>query len=108
MDRLEFIIVTAIILFIAFLLGWLGSWVFHKLGRVTKSDIAELEQMASALHAAEDPRDEARSYMQQREGELISKLGQTEAELQAAMDGLRAARQEAADLRAYIEAHSQT
>jgi len=34
---------------------------------------------------------------------MTNQLHQTEAELSAAMDGLRAARQEAEELRAYIE-----
>ena len=33
MNRNEFIIATAIILFAAFLLGWFASWVVHRLGR---------------------------------------------------------------------------
>ncbi len=41
--------------------------------------------------------------MQQREAELINKMTQTEAELDAAMDGLRAARTESEELRTYIE-----
>ncbi|MGG7644821.1 hypothetical protein ACQ5SP_08465 [Rhodovulum sp. YNF3179] len=103
MDRTEFILVTAIILFVAFGLGWLGSWLFHRLTRVTGADMAELDRMASALHEAEEARDEAITYLQQREAELTSQLGQTEAELRATMDGLREARHEAEELRGYIE-----
>ena len=43
------------------------------------------------------------TYLQQREAELTSQLTQTDAELRAAMDGLREARLEAEELRAYIE-----
>jgi hypothetical protein len=103
MNRTEFIIVTAIILFVAFAVGWLASWVFHKLARVTGADLAELDQMAAALHEAEEIRDQAITYLQDREAELLSQLGQTEAELRAAMEGLREARQEAEELRLYIE-----
>jgi prophage endopeptidase len=47
-------------------------------------------------------------YMETREAELTSQIAQTEAELRAAMDGLREARQEAEEMRAYIERmHSQ-
>ena len=50
--------------------------------------------MTQELHEAEEKRDQARSYLKQREGKLTSKLTQTEAELNAAMDGLHGARLE--------------
>ena len=103
MDRTDFILVTAVLLFVSFALGWLACWVFHRFTRVTGADMAELDQMASALHQAEETRDEAITYLQQREAELTGQLGQTEAELRAAMEGLREARQETEELRAYIE-----
>lgn len=103
MNRTEFIIVTAVILFVAFSLGWFANWLIHRFTRVTKADIGELDRMAQALHEAEETRDEAIIYLQQREAELINQLSQTEAELRAAMDGLREARFEADDLRAHIE-----
>lgn len=106
MNRTEFIIATAIILFVAFLLGWFASWLIHRVARVTQSDMGELDQMAQSLHEAEETRDQAVTYLQQREAELTSQLNQTEAELRAAMDGLRDARQEAEELRMYIERQS--
>ena len=63
----------------------------------------DLDKMAQELHQAEEQRDQAVTYLQQRESELTNKLVQTEAELEAAMDGLRAARHESEELRAYIE-----
>ena len=59
--------------------------------------------MAQALHEAEETRDQAITYLQQREAEITNQLSQTEAELRAAMDGLREARREAEELRGYIE-----
>lgn len=103
MNRTEFVIATAIILFIAFCLGWFASWLIHRLTRVTRADMGELEQMAQALHEAEETRDQAITYIEQREAELMNQISQTEAELRAAMDGLRDARHEAEELRAYIE-----
>jgi prophage endopeptidase len=103
MNRTEFIIATAIILFVAFLLGWFANWLLVRMTRVTQADIGELDQMAQALHEAEDMRDQAIGYMEQREAELTSRVSQTEAELRAAMEGLRDARAEAGELRAYIE-----
>ena len=103
MNRTEFIIATAIILFVAFVLGWFASWLVNRFTRVTKAEIGELDRMAQALHEAEETRDQAISYLQQREAEIGNQLSQTEAELRAAMDGLRDARREAEELRGYIE-----
>lgn len=103
MNRTEFIIATAIILFVAFLIGWFANWLLVRMTRVTQADIGELDQMAQALHEAEDMRDQAITYMEQREAELVNRVSQTEAELRAAMEGLREARTEAEDLRAYVE-----
>ncbi|MEL6609082.1 MAG: hypothetical protein AAFO93_09250 [Pseudomonadota bacterium] len=103
MNRSELIIATAIILFVAFALGWFANWLVHRFTRVSQSDVGELDKMAQALHEAEETRDQAITYLQQREAEITNQLTQTEAELRAAMDGLRDARQEAEELRAYIE-----
>jgi prefoldin subunit 5 len=55
------------------------------------------------LHEAEETRDQAITYLQQREAELTNQISQTEAELTATMDGLREARHEAEQLRAELE-----
>ncbi len=103
MNRTEFIIATAVILFVAYMLGWFSNWLVGRFSRVTKAEIGELDKMAQSLHEAEETRDHAITYMQQREAELSNQISQTEAELRAAMDGLRDARQEAEELRAYVE-----
>lgn len=103
MNRTEFIVATAIILFVAFCLGWFASWLINRFTRVSKAEIGELDRMAQALHEAEETSDQAITYLQQREAEIASQLSQTEAELRAAMDGLRDARQEAEEMRNYIE-----
>jgi prophage endopeptidase len=103
MNRSEFILATAVILFVAFCLGWFASWLVNRFTRVTQADIGELERMAQTLHEAEETRDQAITYLQQREAEMSNQISQTEAELRAAMDGLREARREAEELRTYIE-----
>jgi hypothetical protein len=103
MNRTEFIIATAIVLFVAFSLGWFANWLINRFTRVSKSDVGELDKMAQALHEAEETRDQAITYLQQREAEMTNQMAQTEAELRAAMDGLRAARAEAEDLRNRLE-----
>lgn len=103
MNRAEFIVATAIILFVAFTLGWFAHWLIHRFVRVPQSDMSELDRMAQALHEAEEMRDEAIAWYQQRESDLENRLHQTEAELRAAMEGLREARHEAEDLRATLD-----
>jgi septal ring factor EnvC (AmiA/AmiB activator) len=103
MSRTEFVIATAIILFVAFCLGWFAHWLTHRFTRVAASDVAELERMSQELHEAEETRDQAITYLQQREAELTNQLTQTEAELRAAMEGLRDARRDAEELRSSLE-----
>ena len=107
MSRTEFVIATAIILFVAFCLGWFANWLVHRFTRVAAGDVAELDRMSQELHEAEEIRDQAITYLQQREAELTNQLSQTEAELRAAMDGLRDARHETEEMRAYIESNHQ-
>ena len=99
MNRTEFVIATAIILFAAFCMGWFANWLAHRLSRVRQSDVADLDRMSQELHEAEETRDQAMTCLQQREAELTNQLAQTEAELVAAMEGLRTARQEAEEMR---------
>jgi len=105
MDRSEFVVVSVLILVATFALGWLASWLYHRLTRVSHADMAELDKLASALHEAEETRDEAIAYTQQREAELTRKLSETEAELRATMEGLREARWEAEEMRNSITRH---
>ena len=108
MNRSEFIITTAVILFVAFCVGWFTNWLVHRFTRVSQSDIGELEKMSQSLHDAEELRDQAITYLQTRETEMASQLLQTEAELRAAMEGLRDARTEAEELRTYVEKQKST
>ena len=103
MSRTEFVIATAIILFVSFCVGWFANWLVHRFMRVAPEDVAELDRMSQELHEAEETRDQAIAYLQQREADLTNQLSQTEAELRAAMDGLRDARHEAEELRAWIQ-----
>jgi septal ring factor EnvC (AmiA/AmiB activator) len=103
MNGTELVFATAAILFVAFMTGWFAHWLISRITRVTRSDMDDLDRMAQELHSAEEERDQAVTYLQQREAELTNKLTQTEAELKAAMDGLRAARHESEELRTYIE-----
>lgn len=103
MNRTEFIVMTALVLFLAFALGWMASWLVNRFTRLTRNDMGELDRMAQALHEAEETRDQVIAYLQQREAELTNQLAQSEAELNAAMDGLREARREAEEWRTELE-----
>ena len=107
MNGIEFVAATAAILFVAFLTGWFAHWLVSRLRRTTRTGMDDLDQMAQDMHRAEEERDQAVAYYQGREAELTNKVTQTEAELHAAMEGLRAARHEAEELRAQLEQQSQ-
>ena len=95
MNREEFIISAAIVLFFAFLLGWLSRWLLQRLNMVFEKDLNELNKISAALHEAEQNNEQSRN----RQLELNKNISQLEAELAAAMDGLRSARLEMEDLR---------
>ena len=95
MNREEFIISAAIVLFFAFLLGWLSRWLLQRLNMVSEKDLNELNKISAALLEAEQNNEQSRN----RQLELNKKISQLEAELAAAMDGLRSARLEIEDLR---------
>lgn len=103
MNRNEFILATAIILFAAFLLGWFASWLIHRLSRVTRAEMGELESMAQQLHEAEEARDLAVSQLEEREADLIARLGSAEAGLRATQGELAESRTEIEELRSYID-----
>ncbi|MBE0552378.1 MAG: hypothetical protein IH625_01670 [Rhodobacteraceae bacterium] len=103
MNRLEFIVATAIVLLLAFAMGWFTYWLLHRFTRVAGGDMGEMDRLAQSLHEAEEMRDQAIIYLENREAELMNQIAQTEAELRAAMEGLRDARLEAEEMRAYIE-----
>lgn len=103
MNRTEFIAVTAIVLLGAFMLGWFTYWLLHRFTRITQSQMNEVDALAHDLHDAEEARDQAIAQLRLREADLTNRLHQCEAELRAAMDGLRSARQEAEELRVRLE-----
>ena len=81
--------------FFAFLLGWLSRWLLQRLNMVSEKDLNELNKISAALHEAEQNNEQSRN----RQLELNKNISQLEAELAAAMDGLRSARLEMEDLR---------
>jgi len=103
MTRIEFVATIAIVLFVAFALGWSGNWLLGRFLRVSETDVAELDIMGQALHQAEQARDQAVQHLQQRETELMNQLTQSNAERSAAMEALRDARLETEELRTHLD-----
>lgn len=103
MNRTEFIFATTVILLVTFAMGWFTYWLLHRFTRISGGDIGEMDRLAQSLHEAEEARDEAIGYYEGREQELLNQIAQTEAELRAAMEGLRNARTEIAELQSYAE-----
>lgn len=103
MNRTQLTLTTAVILLLAFAFGWFAYWLLHRFTRVAGGDVAEMDRLAQDLHEAEEARDQAIVYLEQREAELMGEMAQTQAELRATMEGLRDARAEADDMRSYIE-----
>ncbi len=98
MNREEFIVSAAIVLFLTFLLGWLSRWLIQRLNMVSEKDLKDLNKISTALLDAEQDNEKAKN----REIDLNKKILQLEAELEAAMDGLRAARLETEDLKSSL------
>lgn len=103
MNGMELTLATAVVLFLSFGLGWLTHWLLQRFTRVAGGDVSEMDHLAQALHEAEEARDQAILYLEAREAELTTQIASTEAELRAAMEGLRDARAESENLRGYIE-----
>ncbi|MBU2956937.1 hypothetical protein Q4511_04300 [Paracoccus sp. 1_MG-2023] len=103
MNRSEFIAVTAVILFGAFLLGWIASWLVHRFVRPAQADMSDLDRMAQSLHEVEEERDAAIALLEEREAVLSSRAIGAESEARAAMEALRDSRSEVEELRDYIE-----
>jgi hypothetical protein len=103
MNRSAFIMLTAIVLILAYGLGWVSHWLVNRFSRVAGGDLDEMDRMARDLHEAEELRDQALIWGEAREAELTGQLTGAEAELRAAMEGLREARAESEEMRAYLE-----
>jgi hypothetical protein len=54
MDRTAFVVVTAIILMLAFAAGWFSYWVLHRFTNVAGGDLGEMDRLAQSLHEAEE------------------------------------------------------
>lgn len=102
MNRTELTIVIAVTILAAMAVGWLLHWGFTRINRASL-DSRDDNDMAARLHDAETARDAAYAEAEAAVLDMQKRLTQTEAELEAAMDGLGIARREAIDLRAELD-----
>src|SRR3712207_8237912 len=83
-------IATAVILFVAFALGWVAGWLVNRFTRVTRAEIGELDRMAQALHDAEERSEEHTPELQSRQylvcRLLVEKTTQTATERRPTRD----------------------
>lgn len=103
MDRTTLVATTTVILFVAFALGWFARWLMTRLSPIENGRIDEVDRLAQALHDAEEMRDAAIVYGEERERELMSQQAQTDAELRAVMESLGESRAEVEEMQAEIE-----
>ena len=61
MNREEFIISAAIVLFLTFLLGWLSRWLLQRLNMVSEKDLNDLNKISAALFEVEEKNEKARN-----------------------------------------------
>ena len=105
MTERDLALTLAAALFAAFTFGWIAHWLWSAITRKRSPEALRVEAMAADLlevdaqriavtEAKAQSEAEMSSEFTAREHELATKLRETEAELEAAMDGLRAARQE--------------
>lgn len=105
MTRDDFILATALVLFAAFVVGWLSCWLISRLTRPGRADLDAVQRLTQELHEAERTRDAAISDSKQREAALHERLAFSGTELANARSALSEAAQEIEELRAYIDRH---
>lgn len=103
MDRTTLIATTTVVLLAAFALGWFSRWLMTRLSPIENGHMDEVDRLAQALHEAEETRDAAIVYAEERERELMGTLAQTDAELRAVLEALGESRAEVETMQAEIE-----
>lgn len=99
MNRTELTVLVAGTFLVAIALGWTLRWLFTRINRTALNGSEGSNDLAARLYAAEEAQASAIAESDARVREMQNKLVQTEAELEAAMDGLGDARRDADALR---------
>lgn len=99
MTRADIAIAIAGALLVAFILGWLAHWLFARLTGTPAERLDRADEVTAELLAVEDERDRIASEAREAARNAAALLREREAELEAAMEGLGAARAEIEELR---------
>ncbi|MFS4437141.1 hypothetical protein ACMA5I_02895 [Paracoccaceae bacterium GXU_MW_L88] len=91
MDRDELTWIVAGGIFAAIVLGWILHWIYSMLAHPHRKE-AQTAELATRLHDAEEALTEARQQAQKLEADMNFRLGQKQAEYDAAMEALEEAR----------------
>ena len=92
MQANEVMLIGALALFVAFVMGWCMHWLWMQLLRGSLPSIEAMTNVTQELRNATAQRDAAREEAALKEAELTNLLAQARAERDAAMEGLRQAR----------------
>ena len=104
MTREELVIAMAAALMGALVLGWILRWIYGGLSRAGTGKVETVDDMAIRLANAEEGQASIAAQLAATDQSLRSQLREKQAELDAAMDGLRTARQQISDWQAAYEA----
>ena len=56
MNRTALVIAIAVVLFLAFMAGWVLRWLFGRMNSVNSVNVSEIDDLANRLHEAEEAR----------------------------------------------------
>lgn len=104
MTRSDLILTMALALLAAFCLGWIARWLYGAMSRAATNNVATLHSMNTQIEQTEAAHSDLAAQLAETDQRLTSRLREKEAELDATMDGLRQARQNALDWQAAYEA----
>jgi len=103
MTRSDLVIAMTAALIAAVILGWILRWIYGGLARAGTARVETVDDMTSRLAQAEEGQASIAAQLAATDQSLRSQLREKQAELDAAMDGLRTARQQISDWQAAYE-----
>ncbi len=103
MNRSELTMLITGGLVLALIAGWTLRWVFSLLNRPAPAEPVPETELEAQLRAALEAKTTAEAKLASVEDDLTKKLVQTQAELEATMDGLRDARRQMNEMREQME-----
>ena len=103
MNRTELTMIIAGGMVVALIAGWTLRWVFGLLNRPAPEEPIPESELEAQLREALVAKDAAEAKLMSVEEDLSNKLTQTQAELNATMDGLRDARRQMNEMREQLD-----